>query len=291
MECKEAKERLAAYFSEELSISEKNGLMAHLASCSICSEEKEALGKIWAELGSLPEATLPADLRAATLASIEAMFREEQPGLSAKLDFGRWPLKPLSALFGAVAMAFLSLWALRGVTPLEQLSAELIFLCSALWTGILGLSFLFATGAVPSLNPAWQGSARIALSGLGFAVAGIALCPKMSLIEWWESLAPGEFLLRFGPTISHGAFGALYAFIPFFLAVCFFGRKLKENLFSQLLGAGTLFFILLFPGILLQALPLSYFVVLTWALGSALGVTIAALSGAGLFRRGSLAHA
>lgn len=282
MECREAKERLVAHLTEELGPSEKKALVAHLASCSACSEEKEALEKLWDQLGTLPEAPLPADLRDATLSRIEALLREER--VSGPWNPGNWPWAPIGALLGAVSMAFLSLWVSRGVTSMEQLSAEIVFLCAALWTGVLGLSFLFAVGAMPSLSPAWQGAARIALTGFGFAVVGIALCPKMSLIEWWESLAPGEFLLRFGPSMSHAVFGALYAFIPFFLAVCLFGRKLKGNFFSQLLGAGILYFVLLFPGILLQALPLSYFVVLSWVLGSALGVALGALGGAGLYR-------
>ncbi|MBI2087884.1 MAG: zf-HC2 domain-containing protein, partial [Deltaproteobacteria bacterium] len=261
MECKDAKERLVAHLSGELRLREEKKLVAHLASCSACSEDKEALGRIWKELGNLPEAMPPAELRVATTGRIEAMLREEQPSeLSAKLESGRWPLKPLGAIFGAVAMAFVSLWVLRGVTPMERLSAELVFLCAALWTGVLGLTFLFATGAVPSLNPTWRGPARIALTGFAFAMVGIVLCPKMSLIEWWESVAPGEFLLRFGPSISHAAFGALYAFLPFFLAVLLFARKLGGDFFSQLLAAGILYLVLLFPGILLQALPLSYFV-------------------------------
>lgn len=286
MDCKEAKEKLMTHLGREIGIIEKTRLMAHTVSCSSCSEERAALQKIWKELGNLPDARPPAELRVMTTSRIEAMLLEEQPsGLSAKLDSGHWPLKPLSAIFGAVALAFVSLWVLRGVTPMERLSAELVFLCAAVWTGVLGLTLLFATGAVPSLNPTWRAPARIALTGFAFAMVGIALCPKMSLIEWWESLAPGEFLLRFGPSISHAAFGALYAFIPFFLAVCLFGRKLRGNFFSQLLGAGILYLVLLFPGILLQALALSYFVVLSWALGSVLGVMVAALSGAGLFGR------
>lgn len=290
MECTVASQQLAVYLSGDLSMRDKRKLFAHLEHCTACSREKEELEKLWRELGTLPQREVPETIRTATLLQIEGRVRREPQRSRLSLGLATWVQKPLTAVFAAIAVASLSLWVLRDVTAFSQLSDEVIFLCSALWTGMLGLSFLFATGAVPSLNPTWQRPARIALSGFGFALVTIALCPKMSLIEWWESLTLGEFLLRFGPTISHGAFGALYAFIPFFLAVCFFGRKLKGNLFSQLLGAGILFLILLFPGILLQALPLSYFVVLSWALGSALGVMMAALSGAGLFRRDSLAH-
>lgn len=287
MKCIEAKERLVAYLSEDLGRSEKKALIAHLASCSTCSEEKEALESLWNKLGTLPEAPVPADLQGATLSRIEALLPGER--LSGLWGPGNWRWVPIGALLGAVGMAFLSLWVLRGVTAMEQLSAELVFLCAALWTGVLGLSFLFGTGAVPSLSAAWRIPAQVALSGFGFALLGIALCPKMSLIEWWETVAPGEFLLHFGPSISHAAFGALYAFIPFFLAVLLFRKKLQRSFFSQLLAAAVLYFALLVPGIFLQALPLSAVVFLSWTGGSALGVTMAALGSAGFFRPASSA--
>ena len=108
---------------------------------------------------------------------------------------------------------------------------------------------------------------------------GTLLCPKMSLIEWWESLPPGQFLLGFGQGISHGAFGVIYSFLPIFVAVYVLGRRVKGELLRQALSAGTVFLALLLPVIFLQASPLSVSVFISWAGGSVLGVFMGALSG------------
>lgn len=287
MDCRDAKERLIADLGGELSKKEGESLLAHLQLCLECAAEKEALGQIWRQLGAIPEVDVPASLRRATLDLVEQEFHEEATAQPVGTRVKNWTRRPLTAVFAAIALALSSLWVLRGVTDLEKLNVEVIFLCSVLLTGILAETFFFATASLPARAGTWRMASRIALTAFGLAMVGTLLCPKMNLIDWWETLPPGEFLLGFGQGISHAGFGLLYAFVPFFLAVCFFGRKLKRDLLSHALSAGIVFFVLLVPAILLQALPLSALVFFSWTVGSALGVTIAALGGAGLFRLAS----
>jgi len=288
MDCREARDRLVALLSGELSSIQKKGLFRHLSACSACSEEKETLEKVWRDIGTLPETEIPGDLRDATISRIEKMLQiEAHERLWPRRVWENWVPKPLAALFGGVTMAFLSLWVLQRVTAFEQLGYGVIFLCAALWTGIMGGTFLFATGSLPAIGFRWQWASRIALTALGLAMLGTLLCPKMSLIQWWESLPPGQFLLGFGQGISHGAFGVIYSFLPFFVAVYVLGRRVKGELLRQAFSAGILFLILLLPAIYLQTLPLSSAVFLTWAAGSTVGVILGSLSGVGIYRFGS----
>lgn len=284
MECEEAKVRLIAELSGELSKKDGESLLAHLNACRECSGEQEALEWIWKELEKIPDVGVPEGLRERTRSRIERMLGHAPSRVWLRLPRGDWLKTPLNAVFGALAMAFLALWVLRGVTPLDELSAEVIFLCGAVLAGLLAGSFLFAMGVLPANGGRWRLASRIALTAFGLAMVGTLLCPKMSLIDWWETLPPGEFLLRFGQGISYAGFGLLYAFLPLFLAVCLLGRKLKKDLLPHALSAGIVFFVLLVPAILLQALPLSALVFFSWTVGSVLGVVIAVLSGVELLR-------
>ncbi|MBI4490440.1 MAG: zf-HC2 domain-containing protein, partial [Deltaproteobacteria bacterium] len=220
MDCKEAKDRLISLLTGELSKREKKRLLNHLAACGACSEEEKQLETVWQVIGALPEMEVPGDLRDATLTRIEEMLQAEEPDrLWVKIGWQHWAPKPLAAVFGGVAMVFFSLWVLRGVTVFAQLSDELIFLCAALWTGILAGAFLLATDSVPAISSRWRWASRVGLLSLGFTMAGTLLCPKMNLIHWWETLPPGQFLLSFGPAVSHGAFGIIYSFLPFSIAL------------------------------------------------------------------------
>lgn len=285
MDCKEAKVLIVTLLSGDISEREKESLLAHLATCKVCSHEKEGLERVWRNIGALPELEVPADLRDATLSRFEEMFQREKLRLSRKgFLWQDWIPKPLAAIFGGVAMAVFSLWVLRGVTALEQLSGEVVFLCAALWTGILAGTFLLATGSFPALGFGWQWASRVGLVSLGVTMSGTVLCPKMNLIHWWETLPPGQFLLSFGSAVSHGAFGIIYSFLPFSIALYFLGRKMKGKLLPHALSAGGFFLVLLLPAIYLQASPLSSAALQTWVAGSIFGILIGVLTGAGAYR-------
>lgn len=285
MDCEEAKALVADLLSGDILEWGEKSLMAHLATCKVCSHEKEGLERVWRNIGALPELEVPADLRDATMSRFEEMLQRERPRLSwMGFLWEDWVPKPLAAIFGGVAMAVFSLWVLRGVTALEQLNDEVIFLCAALWTGVLAATFLLATGNLPGLGFTWQWASRVGLLSLGLTMLGTFLCPKMNLIHWWETLPPGRFLLNFGPAISQGAFGIIYSFLPFSIALYFLGRKMKGKLLPHALSAGGFFLVLLLPAIYLQASPLSSAAIQTWVAGSIFGILIGALSGAGIYK-------
>lgn len=285
MDCKEAKDRLISLLTGELSKREKKRLLSHLAACGACSEEEKQLEKVWQVIGALPEMEVPRDLRDATLTRIEEMLKGEEPDhLGAKIGWHHWDLKPLASVFGGVAMSLFSLWVLRGVTEFERLSAQVIFHGAALMTGLLIGAFLLAMDSLPLVRPSWRWASRTGLVSLGLTMLGTLFCPKMSLIEWWEMLPPGQFLLTFSRAISHGAFGVTYAFVPFFLAVLILGRRVEGGLVRQTLIAGGLFLFLLLPVIYLQALPLSVSVFFTWVVGSVFGAFMGGLTGAGIYK-------
>lgn len=280
IDCKEIRERLAALFDAELAEATKQVVLSHLAECLACSAEKEALEKVWRKIGFLPEAEVPAHIRERTLRRIGEMLAAEGRA-QAPISLP----KSLAAILGGIALTFFTLWVLRRVTVFEEFSYEAIFLFSALFSGIsIGL-FLAATGSLTG-DPKWRWAARISLLSLALTMVGTLFCPEMSLIMWWESLPPGQLLLALGRAASHIVFGAIYAFVPFFLAFLILGRKVKEDLVRQGIAAGAFFVFLLLPAIYLQAWPLSMGVFLSWAMGSAFGSFMGGLSAASVYRPG-----
>ncbi len=283
MDCKEAKNYFVDLLSGEIAKRERKTLSSHLAMCTTCSQEKEMLEKVWRAIGNAPEVEVPEGLHQATISRIQEMLKAAQPTGLWRMPPELWIPKPLASVMASMAMAFFSLWVLRRVTALDQLSDEVIFLCSALWTGVLAASFLLATGSVPMVSRTWQRPSRMALTSLGFTMIGTMLCPKMSLIQWWESLPPGQLLLSLGEITSHVAFGVIYAFVPFFLAVLIFGRIVEGQLLQQILTGGGFFFFILVPVIYLQALPLSIDVFMSWVVGALIGAFMGGLIGASIF--------
>ncbi len=285
MDCKEIRDRLIDLLCGELSRREEGRFLTHLSTCGVCSKEKESLEKAWKGIDSLGEVQVPKELRDATISRIEAMIQAEKPErLWVKLRWKGVALRPLAAVFGGVAMAFLSLWVLRGVIAFDLISPEVIYLHAVLWTGMLAGAFLIAAGCIPAIHRRWESASRIALTSLGLTMFATLLCPRMSLIRWWETLPPGEFLLGFGQGISQGGFGLVYAFLPFLLAICFHVMSARGKVPSYALSAWILFLILLLPVISLQAFPLSLVVFLNWFVGSTFGVLMVAVGRVGIYR-------
>lgn len=286
MDCREAKNYFVDILSGEIAEKERKRLSSHLAMCTACSQEKETLEKAWRVIGNAPEVEVPEDLHQVTISRMQAMLKAAQPSGLWSIPLELWIPKPLASVMAGMAMAFFSLWVLRGVTEFERLSAQVIFHGAALMTGLLIGAFLIAMDSLALVHPSWRWASRTGLVSLGLTMLGTLLCPKMSLIEWWEMLPPGKFLLSFGPAISHSTFGLIYAFIPFFIAVLILSKKVKGELLRQTLIAGAFFLLLIMPAIYLQAWPLSVNVFLSWAAGSVLGAFIGGLSGASLYRLG-----
>ena len=284
MDCREAKNYFVDIFRGEIGKRERKALSSHLAVCTACSREKEMLEKVWRAIGNVPEVEVPEDLHQATISRIQGMLKAMQPSGLWRMPPQLWIPKPLASVMAGTAMAFFSLWVLRGVTEFERLSAQVIFHGAALMTGLLIGAFLLAMDSLALVRPSWRWASRTGLVSLGLTMLGTLFCPRMSLIEWWEMLPPGQFLLTFSRAISHGAFGLTYAFVPFFLAVLILGRRVEGGLVRQTLIAGGLFLFLLLPVIYLQALPLSVSVFFTWVVGSVFGALMGGLTGAGIYR-------
>jgi len=283
--CKEARDYLAALFDVEPEERTKQRVLSHLANCSACGAEKEALEEVWRQIGALPDVAVPAHLRDKIISRIKEMLLAEKPA-RVRMGWEDWLPKPLAAIAGAIAVTFFTLWVLRRVTAFEEFSYEAIFLFSALFAGISTGLFLAATGSLAGISPRWQWAARISLLSLALTMVGTLFCPEMSLIMWWESLPPGQLLLALGRAISHLMFGVVYAFLPFFVAFLILGRKVKEDLLWQAIAGGIFFLFLLLPAIYLQAWPLSMGVFVSWAAGSLLGSFMGGLSGVSFYRRG-----
>lgn len=283
--CKEAQDYLAALFDLEPEERTKQRVFSHLAECSACAAEKEALEQVWRQIGALPEVEVPAHLRDKIISRIKEMLLAEKPAWM-RIGWEDWVPKPLAAIAGGIGVTFFTLWVLRRVTVFEGFSYEAIFLFSALFAGISTGLFLAATGSLTGISPRWRWAARISLLSLALTMVGTLFCPEMSLIMWWESLPPGRLLLALGRAISHLIFGVIYAFLPFFVAFLILGRKVKEDLLRQAIAGGAFFVFLLLPAIYLQAWPLSIGVFLSWAAGSLLGSFMGGLSGASVYRAG-----
>lgn len=134
MTCEEAKGKFVDFWREALPDGERQGLEAHLASCSDCASEVEALGALWSRLESLPDEDPGPGVRDRFEVMLDAyrVGRDQarSPSFMARLDGWletRWPRRPALqlalTLFCLVAGGASGLLARREPAPASDMAA------------------------------------------------------------------------------------------------------------------------------------------------------------------------
>lgn len=186
MDCADIQERTTAYFAEELSPVEREQVLTHLATCSACRQETEALHSTWELLGTWREVSPSPALESRVLANL----RHELP----EAVVGRQPkVQPRLVAASALVAALLSILNAL-LLPYEKAAALCADTLRSLdpFVGLSDAPIYFLVGSVYGLVP---------LLCVGF-VSG----------RWIRGQAPTQGLLT----------GCLFIvlMIPFLLAAC-----------------------------------------------------------------------
>ena len=151
---------------------------------------------------------------------------------------------------------------------------------SAVWAGLLVVSFAIAFLEVRTPSLPLARSASVGLLGLGLAGICGAVCPDHHFLHWWSATAAGAPLTEGGglavSALCFGLFTTL--FIGFASALFLLGDRAHASV-GPLLPALALFLLLL-PGVALQSFGTSVAVFAGWLLGAAAGAYLGVAGGA-----------
>lgn len=159
---------------------------------------------------------------------------------------------------------------------------------SAIWAGLLVVSFAIAFLQVRTPSLPLARSAAVGILGLGLAGICGAVCPDQHFLGWWSATGIGAPLTQTGgPALSALCFGLLTTlFVGLVSAILMLGAALRPV--NPLLPAAVLF-ILLVPGVALQSVDASFGVATGWLAGTAAGAYLGVAGGVRarkLFSRG-----
>lgn len=151
---------------------------------------------------------------------------------------------------------------------------------SALWAGLLVVSFAVAflqirTPALPLAR-----SASVGILGLGLAGICSVACPDPHFLQWWSGTGVGESITRLaGFALGALCFGlvatAVFGGVSAFLIL---SGSSRTGVVGPLLPA-TVLLILLAPGVALQSVGTSFGVFAGWLTGTAAGAYLGVAGG------------
>ena len=150
---------------------------------------------------------------------------------------------------------------------------------SAIWAGLLVVSFATAFLRVRTPSLAFGRSASAGILGLGLAGICGAVSPHQHFLEWWSATGVGQPLTQaFGLALSALCFGLVttlvFGAVSAFLVLGDRGRPAV----MPLLPAAVLL-VLLAPGVALQSVDTSFGVFAGWLAGTAAGAYLGVAGG------------
>lgn len=160
-----------------------------------------------------------------------------------------------------------------------------VALFSAVWTGLLVVSFAIVFLGIRTPQLPLARAAAVGLLGLGLAgICGLA-CPDPHFLHWWTGTEIGDALVGAGgPALSALCFG-LVTTLGVALASAFLLASPREGEPRSLLLQTLVLLILLAPGVALQSYGTSMGVFAGWLVGVAAGAGLGVVGGTGLRAR------
>lgn len=150
---------------------------------------------------------------------------------------------------------------------------------SALWAGLLVVTFALAFLGVRTPSLPLARSATVGLLGLGLAGICGAACPEPHFLHWWAGTAIGARLSEAGGlSASAGCFGLCTALFFGVVPALLVPSRGGHAPIRPLLPAALLL-ILLAPGVVLQAVGTSSGVAAGWLAGTAAGAYLGVAAG------------
>lgn len=149
---------------------------------------------------------------------------------------------------------------------------------SAVWAGLLVVSFAIAFLRVRTPTLPLARAASVGILGLGLAGICGAVCPDQHFLHWWAGTGVGESVtLSGGHAIGAVCFGLVTTlFVGVVSAFLLLGDARRP--IETLLAAAALL-VLLAPGVALQSVGTSVGVFAGWLAGTALGAYLGVFAG------------
>lgn len=218
----------------------------------------------------------PVDLREGVRSGILATITrdvERRGGRTARL---------LAAAGIAGVAAAVGVTLLVSTHPFDHHPPWHVAMFSAVWAGLLVVSFAIAFLEVRTPSLPLARAASVGLLGLGLAGVCGAVCPDHHFLHWWSGTAAGSHLMEGGGlALSALCFGLCTTlFVGLLSALLLLGDRAHAHVPSGLAAAAL--FVLLLPGVALQSFGTSLAVFGGWLVGTAVGAYLGVAGGARL---------
>jgi hypothetical protein len=156
---------------------------------------------------------------------------------------------------------------------------------TALWSGLLVVTFAMALLRVRTPSMPLARAACVGLLGLGFAGICSAFCPDQHFLDWWSSTPAGSTLNAIGGLpLSALCFGGMTTLVFGAASALIAMRSRRTHPIRPLLPAALLLLLLL-PGVALQSFGASWLVFASWLVGTAAGAYAGVAIGIGVRNR------
>jgi uncharacterized membrane protein len=151
---------------------------------------------------------------------------------------------------------------------------------SAVWAGLLVVSFAIAFLQVRTPTLPLARSAAVGILGLGVAGVCGVVCPDHHFLHWWSASELGAPLTRMaGLALSALCFGVVTTLVIGTVSALLVPSESHRRPVKPLLPA-TILLVLLAPGVALQSVGTSFWVFAGWLGGSAVGALVGVAGGA-----------
>lgn len=151
---------------------------------------------------------------------------------------------------------------------------------STIWAGLLFVSFAIAFLQVRTPALPLARSASVGILGLGLAGICGAACPDPHFLHWWSGTVVGEGIAGVGGLVLGAACFGLVTTLFFAAVSAFVLLRERSPTKADLLLPAMVLFILLVPGVALQAVGTSVGVFAGWLVGTAAGALLGVAGGA-----------
>lgn len=221
----------------------------------------------------------PRDVREGVRSGIFATIKHD-----VELRGGRTARLLVAAGFVGVAGA-LGVTLLVSTHPFGHHPPWHVAVFSAVWAGLLVVSFAIAFLQVRTPTLPLARSVSIGILGLGLAGICGAVCPDQHFLHWWSGTGIGAPLAETGgPALSALCFGLVATLVIGVASAFLVLRGGRRPPVRPLLPAGILL-ILLAPGVALQSVDTSLGVFMGWLAGTAAGAYLGVAGGTWLGAR------
>ncbi|MGH7819494.1 MAG: anti-sigma factor family protein [Candidatus Binatia bacterium] len=274
MRCERIDELMAASLTSRLRVDDEHELREHLTACSRCAAERRELRETWDALDAWAVEEPPVLLTDAVKTHILRDLSAERGWLPGGMG------RLLGGVALGIALAVVAIAFLPGRAALSQISPALLLSCAAFWAGVFVFASLLLLRPGDHGGSSWRSVGLAGLLAMGGSMILTRSCDVVTLVHACaRSPWCGAVMGRVGLEGGYFVVGSLYAALPLVVALLLVRGTPPLRPIHQGLVAGALLFALLMPAILLQCVPFTAGMVVSWLGGTLVGSLVAGAAG------------